>query len=312
MQNEEKFTAKPLFIVNKINQTDQDKSRFREKCQEEYNSLVEILDDYHVLYFVEAEPNPNWSNINNYDVKYPNKIPDIAMSELLELVEQNLSVDSLLEKLQIIKQDHNEKDIFNVVSFIQSDFVPNPLVHNGINKYRNIETSNTNFENINPVEGTNYYKLKNDGWVGYFVDKGSTPPSIQFIVNLDLYEIGTNKNIDAFLSTNLKYIKQKPTKPKYQYVVFNFLMAESEPTNEKFTNFFGSHVYIFPLEEQVAKEIQTIGYKVETITFDQNNNPAILRYVVDVNIYKDSVPVINKFFEFNPQFKNTKHINPIL
>lgn len=309
MKNEEKFTAKPLFIVNKINQSNQDKNEFKERCQQEYETLLEILDDYHVLYFVENEPNPNWSNINNYDVKYPNKIPDIAMSELLELVEQNLSVDSMLEKLQIIKKDHT-KD-FNVVSFIQSDFVPNPLVHNGINKYRNIKTSHTDFEKSDYVEGSNYYKLKNDGWVGYFVDKGSTPPSIQFIVNLDLYEIGTNKNIDAFLKDNPKYIKH--TTPKYKYIVFDFLMVESEEKNEKFTDFFGSHVYIFPLEEQFAKEVQTIGYNVQTITLDKNNNPAILRYIVDLNIYQNSVPVINKFFEFNPEFKQfnyTKHINP--
>ena len=76
-------------------------------------TLVEILDDYHVLYFTETEPNPNWPNINNYDVKYPNKIPDITMSELLELVEQNLSVDSMLEKFQIIKQNHNNLNTEN-------------------------------------------------------------------------------------------------------------------------------------------------------------------------------------------------------
>ena len=92
---------------------------FREQCQNEYNTLVEILDDYHVLYFIDAEPNPNWPNINNYDVKYPNKIPDITMSELLELVEQNLSVDLMLEKFQIIKQKHsnlnteNDKENYN-------------------------------------------------------------------------------------------------------------------------------------------------------------------------------------------------------
>ncbi len=41
------------------------------------------------------------------------------MSELLELVEQNLSVDSMLEKFQIIKQNHsnlnteNDKENYN-------------------------------------------------------------------------------------------------------------------------------------------------------------------------------------------------------
>lgn len=35
------------------------------------------------------------------------------MSELLELVEQNLSVDSMLEKFQIIKQNHNNLNTEN-------------------------------------------------------------------------------------------------------------------------------------------------------------------------------------------------------
>lgn len=106
-QNEQReITTKPIFIVNKVNQKSEEINNFMEQCQYEYETLVSTLDDYHVLYFVEAEPNPNWANINNYDVKYPNKIPDIAMSELLELVEQNLSVDSMLEKFQIIKQNH--------------------------------------------------------------------------------------------------------------------------------------------------------------------------------------------------------------
>lgn len=96
---------KPLFIVKRSNNLDATPNEFLNICKHEYTELSETLYDYHVLYLISNDPNKEFE----IDVRYPNQVPDIAMSEILKIVEETQGFDDLLDKLKITKsQESNE------------------------------------------------------------------------------------------------------------------------------------------------------------------------------------------------------------
>lgn len=96
---------KPLFIVKRSNNLNLEQEIFLIACKSEYHKLVESLYDYHVLYLISNDPNKEFE----IDVRYPNQVPDIAMSEILKIVEETQGFDDLLDKLKITKsQESNE------------------------------------------------------------------------------------------------------------------------------------------------------------------------------------------------------------
>ena len=90
---------KPLFIIKRSNNINLEHEIFLIACKSEYHKLVETLYDYHVLYLISTDIDTEFE----IDVRYPNQVPDIEMSEILKIVEETQGFDDLLQKLQISK-----------------------------------------------------------------------------------------------------------------------------------------------------------------------------------------------------------------
>lgn len=301
------FKAKPIFILNKVNQFNIDREEFLEKSKEEYKQLKQTLNDYHVLFFVDNKPNDKFALEYNYDVKYPDSIPDINMSELLDLVEHNLGVDSLIEQLTKVKPN-NYKYINRYISF---EFLFNQT---NLKQLKFDDFLPTEFDiNLVPID-LDSFKINRYG----FETKTLHNTNILYIVDLMNYKNSSNI-INKYIEFNFDKLFTEDSKTPIEvkrFVVFDFIkkpfvdyMSTSIDWDKYILNIESIDELILPDDKEsqyIYVQLKENGYwkSMNVYIGKPNEIESIIRIIIDLEsqrkVYTDIL--LKKFKTLYPEF----------
>lgn len=314
------FTAKPLFIVNKVNQKNIDNNEFIEHCNREYNEIKNLLGDYHVLYFVDNKPNLNYPNEINYDVRFPNQILDIEMSELLEMVEHNLTVNDITnpEFTKAVPLTDDDDRLTTEKPLVIFDFIVSECDIENI-KFTDFCGSHYNYTRLFPDQLKSIYEI-GVALENVIFGKDGRVAVIRYYVDPAIYK-QTAVVPNKFFEFNTQFMNPQPFKIK-RYLKYTFVKKYDDDLNgiktysaklKYFSNI--ENVDSLDVPKDNAKfwnQIFREGWHcyVDSTFIPGNNSDGCEKYdfIFDLQTFENEMDdrIFKWFMQLNPQFAHYK------